>query len=115
MADPNMTDFGKRVQRINKRHQRLAQGYIPSVNHDGLIVARVRRRGPRFPWKGVAMCFVAFFLFKGFLLMQLGEDTFNSRVEKLQSGTAVERAGAYAMAADPVTKWIAGQIVTWTH
>ncbi len=110
MADPNMRDFGKRVKRINKRHRKLANGYIASVNHDGLIVAKVRRRGPRFPWKGVALCFVAFFAFKGFLLVQLGESTFSDRVQKLENGTIVEQAGAYAMSADPLTKWIAGQI-----
>jgi len=110
MADVNMKDFGKRVRRINKRHRKLANGYVPSVNHDGLIVAKVRRSGPRFPWKGVALCFVAFFAFKGFLLVQLGETTFNERVQKLEAGTVIEQAGAYAMSADPVTKWIASQI-----
>lgn len=110
MADANMKDFGKRVRRINKRHRKLANGFVPSVNHDGLIVAKVRRSGPRFPWKGVALCFVAFFAFKGFLLVQLGETTFNERVQKLEAGTVVEQAGAYAMSADPVTKWIASQI-----
>ncbi len=115
MADPQMKDFGKRVKRINKRHNKLANGYVASVNHDGLIVAKVRRSGPRFPWKGIALCFVAFFIFKGFLLVQLGEATFNDRVEKLQTGTVVEQAGAYAMSADPLTKWIAGQINSLIH
>jgi len=110
MADPNMKEFSKRVRRINKHHSRLSQGYVASVNHDGLIVAKVRRRGPRFPWKGVALCFVAFFAFKGFLLVQLGESTFSDRVQKLENGTIVEQAGAYAMSADPLTKWIASQI-----
>lgn len=110
MADANMKDFGKRVRRINKRHRKMARGFVPSVNHDGLIVARVRRSGPRFPWKGIALCFIAFFAFKGFLLVQLGQSTYNDRVGKLESGTMVEQAGAYVMSADPVTRWIAGQI-----
>ncbi|MCK4712908.1 MAG: hypothetical protein KAT26_08520 [Marinosulfonomonas sp.] len=111
MSDSNMKNFSKRVGRIDKRHDQLAGGYVASVNHDGLIVARVRRRsGPRFPWKGVALCFVAFFAFKAFLLVQLGEATFNERVGKLQEGTVVEKVGAYAMSADPLTSWIASQI-----
>lgn len=110
--DVNMKDFGNRVKRINKRHRKLASGYVPSVNHDGLIVARVRRSGPRFPWKGVALCFVAFFAFKGFLLSQLGETTYVERVSSLKSGTYIEKAGAYAMSADPVTVWFATQIRT---
>lgn len=109
-VDLNMKDFGKRVKRINKHHRKLANGYITSVNHDGLIIAKVRRSGPRFPWKGIALCFVAFFAFKGFLLSQLGEATYNTRVVSLQQGTVIEQAGAYAMSADPVTIMISDQI-----
>lgn len=111
-VDINMKDFGKRVKRINKRHRKLSNGYVSSMNHDGLIIARVRRSGPRFPWKGIALCFVAFFAFKGFLLSQLGQTTYNERVNSLQSGTYIENAGAYAMSADPVTVWFAAQIRT---
>ncbi len=109
-VDLNMKDFGKRVKRINKHHRKLSNGYITSVNHDGLIIAKVRRSGPRFPWKGIALCFAAFFVFKGFLLSQLGETTYNERVVSLQQGTVIEQAGAYAMSADPVTVMISEQI-----
>jgi len=111
-VDLNMKDFGNRVKRINKRHRKMANGYISSVNHDGLIVAKVRRNGLRFPWKGIALCFVAFFAFKGFLLSQLGGGLYDERVVSLQDGTIVEQAGAYAMFADPVTVMIANQINT---
>lgn len=111
-VDTNMKDFGKRVKRINKHHRKLANGSIASVNHDGLIVAKVRRTGPRFPWKGVALCFAAFFAFKGFLLSQLGEATYNTRVTSLEDGTFVEKIGAYAMTTDPVTLWVSDQFGT---
>lgn len=111
-VDINMKDFGKRVKRINKRHRKLANGYVSSVNHDGLIIAKVRRSGPRFPWKGIALCFIAFFAFKGFLLSQLGATTYNERVGSLKDGTYVEEIGAYAMSADPVTVWVSEQIRT---
>lgn len=110
MRDSNMDDFQKRVGRIGKQHHKMENGYVASVGQDGLIVAKVRRSGPRFPWKGVALCFVAFFAFKGFLLVQLGQATFNERIGKLENGTVVEQAGAYAMSADPLTRWVAGQI-----
>lgn len=112
-VDINMKDFGKRVKRIDKRHRKMANGYVASVNHDGLIVAKVRRTGPRLPWRGIALCFVAFFVFKGFLLNQLGSITYNERVSSLQAGTFVEKAGAYAMSADPVTVMISEQIRTF--
>jgi len=112
MADANLHRFDKRVRRIQKRHRKLARGYVQSVNHDGLIVARPRRKGSRFPWKGVAMIIVALFAFKGFLHAQLGAITYQERVQKLSAGTAIEKAGAYAMQADPITLWISDQLRT---
>ena len=110
MADANQKNFSKRVRNINKKRRKLMKGSVVSVNHDGLVIARVSHRAPKFPWKGVALCFVAIFVFKGFLLVQLGESSFNDRISKLESGTVVEQAGAYAMSADPLTKWIAKNI-----
>ena len=114
-VDINMKDFGKRVKRINKRHRKMANGYVPTVNHDGLIVAKVRRSGPRFPWKGIALCFIAFFGFKGFLLSQLGEATYNARVVSLEQGTAIESFGGSVMSADPLTILISKQITAALH
>jgi len=117
MADANLQRFDKRLRRINKRHRKLPRGYIPVVNENGLIVARptVRRSGSRFPWKGVALTLIALFAFKGFLYAQLGAITYDERVAKLASGTAIEQAGAWGMQADPVTLWVASQIAPILH
>ncbi|KPU83386.1 hypothetical protein JI58_08965, partial [Marinosulfonomonas sp. PRT-SC04] len=88
----------------------VTNGYVTSVNHDGLIVAKVRRRGPRFPWKGIAICFIAFFAFKCFLLSQLGAVTYNERCASRKGGTYVEEIGAYVMSIDPMTIWISEQM-----
>lgn len=110
MADVYTKSFNKRVRRINKKHRKMANGYIHSVNHDGLIVARVRRRGPRFPVMGIALGIIAFFGFKAFLIIQLGTATYEDRLDQLRSGTVVERAGAYVMTADPLTRFAATEI-----
>ena len=110
MADANLQDFGKRLRRIDRRHRKMAHGYVTSINHDGLIVARPRRRAPRFPWKGLMLTAALLLLFKGFLYMSLGGITYDARVERLSQGTVVEQAGAFVMQADPATLWISGQI-----
>jgi len=110
MADAYQARFEKRIRRINKRHRKLARGYVAEVNGDGLIVVRPQRRTARFPWKGVALMFVALFAFKGILHAQLGAATFDERVGKLGNGTVVEKAGAWVMQADPVTLWVSSQV-----
>ncbi len=102
--------FGKRLRRIRKRHRKLAQGYVQTINHDGLIIAKPRRRRSVFPWKGIALMLVALFAFKGVLHAQLGATTYDRRVATLQNGTIVEKAGAWAMQADPLTLWISAQV-----
>ncbi len=101
--------FDRRVRKIQKRHRKLAHGYVQSVGHDGLIVVRPRRR-IRFPWKGIAMVLLALFAFKGFLHAQLGDGIYDQRVAKLQNGTVIEKVGGWAMQADPLTQWISAQV-----
>lgn len=110
MADAQSQIFDKRLRRITRRHRRLSHGYVTSVNHDGLIIARPRRYGPRFPWKGLMVTVALFLLFKGFLYANLGEATYNERVAKLHEGTIAEKVGAYAMQADPATLFIGQQL-----
>jgi hypothetical protein len=53
---------------------------------------------------------VGLIAFKGFLHFQIGATTYDERVARLADGNAVEKIGAYAMTADPVTVWISSQI-----
>ena len=102
--------FDKRLKRIVRRHERMANGVVHSINADGLIVARPRIYKPRFPLKGLLMLVAVGFLFKGFLFAYLGADTYMGRVAALQEGAAMERAGAWIMQTDPATTFIADQI-----
>jgi hypothetical protein len=103
--------FSKRVKRIGRKHSRMAHaGVIHSVNHDGLIVARPRRRAPSFPWKGLVLLLVAALLFKSFLLLNLGPITYQDRVNSLAGGGIAEQAGAFVMQAGPASTWVVEQI-----
>jgi len=114
MANANL-QFDKRVRRIVRgQSRRAANGAVLRMNSDGLIEARPRRRGPRFPLKGLVLLIGAGMLFKGFLLAHLGGIAYSERVGILADGTIVEQAGAWIMQPDPVTlqlaEWI-GQVL----
>lgn len=47
--------------------------------------------------------------FKAVLYATLGGATYTNRVNDLASGTVIEQAGAWVMAADPITVWLAIQ------
>lgn len=112
MADINLHKFDKRLQRIDKRHRRLCCGYVTSVNHDGLIIARPRPQEKRFPWVGLALIVAGMLVFKGVLFAHLGQEAYNANVSKLSDGTVVEKFGAYIMAADPISEWVARNILS---
>ena len=107
MSQAQFDSFDSRLRKIDRRNRQLARGYVTSVNHDGLIIARPRRQARSFPWRGLLMILVALMAFKVFLYMQIGPTTYEERVIALSQGNVVEQIGAYAMTADPVTVWIA--------
>ena len=102
--------FDKRLKRIVRRHDKMSNGVVRTVNSDGLIVARPRLYKPRFPLKGLLIVLAIGFLLKGFLFAYLGEAAYADRVAGLQAGTTIEQVGAWVMQSDPVTEVIASGI-----
>lgn len=107
MNESQFDSFDSRLRKIDRRNRQLARGYVTSVNHDGLIIAKPRRQARSFPVRGLLLILVALMGFKVFLYLQIGPTTYEERVISLSQGNVVEQIGAYAMAADPVTVWIA--------
>lgn len=111
MAQANVP-FDKRLKRIVRRHERMSNGVVRTVNADGLIVSRPRVYRPRFPLKGLVAILITGFLFKGFLFAGLGEEAYAQRVGVLEQGSVVEQAGAWVMQPDIATLFIADGIKT---
>jgi len=110
MAYQHLEDFGQRLNRINKRHGKMASGFVTVMNADGLLVAKPKgRAGFHFPWRIVALVAVMFIVFKAILMAGLGTSEYSARAVSLQAGTPVEQFGAWVMQPDPVTNWIAAQ------
>lgn len=112
MADAKQLQFGQRLRQIDRTNRSLALGYITTVNHDGLIIARPHRRTSHFPFRGLFLGLLILLAFKGFLYASIGPEFYQNQVTRLQNGTAVEKVGAYIMKADPFTVWLAGHMGT---
>lgn len=108
VSDP--LEFDQRLRRLTRKHRAMAGGYVTRMRPDGLIVAQPRRAQARISGRSVILFILAFFLFKGFLIANLGPETYGERVGRLRTGTPVEQAGALVMQADPASAWISEQI-----
>lgn len=107
--DMHQKNFAIRLDRIDRRHRDVSDGYITSVNHDGLIIAVRRRRKVRVPYAGLALVALGIIAIKALAVVQMGEEGYAARIEGLASGSQIERVGAWVMQADPLTQWVATQ------
>lgn len=110
MNHANQRKFEVRMNRINRRHQRLSRGYVMSVNHDGLVIAEPKARSSIIPWRGILFVLAGTLIVKSVMLAQVGPEAYEARVATLASGNQLEQVGAYLLSADPVTQWIASQV-----
>lgn len=110
--DQHQREFDTRLKRIDRKHRKLAGGFVSAVSHDGLIIAKPRRRRLRVPFAGLALVAVGIVAFKGIVHSQLGPTTYEARITALAEGSQVERVGAWVMQADPLTLWVSDQART---
>lgn len=107
--DRHQQEFDTRLRRIDRKHRKLSGGFVAAVSHDGLIIAKPRRRRLRVPFAGLALVAVGVIAFKGIVHAQLGAATYDARIAALAEGSQVEKAGAWVMQADPLTLWVSAQ------
>lgn len=107
--DRHQKEFDTRVRRLDRKHRRLADGYVAAVSHDGLIVPRPRRLRIRVPYAGIALLAIGLIGLKGIAHANLGAETYEARVAALSAGSQVERVGGWVMQADPLTVWVSQQ------
>ncbi len=100
-------EFASRLAKLTKRHNAMARGYTATLRGDGLIVVQPRRIQFQLPVRGFVLLMAVFMIFKGFMLAQLGEASYNERLLILSSGSLYEQAGGFVMGIDPVSQVIA--------
>lgn len=108
MADSNMTDFYRRVSRIQKMR---AKGYgfeaEGTLGRSFYYRPAARRRSVLGPIVFVLLCA---FLMKGLMYHEVGAQTYNDRVALLLAGEGVDHVGGLIMQAEPVTIFIAEKL-----
>ena len=109
MADSNMRNFDKRMEKILAKHSQLARGYRPAITEDGLIIAEPKR-SLWIPWRSVLFILVVGMGFKIFLHATIGAGAYDARVARLAAGTEIEQFGAWIMSADPITLAASAQV-----
>lgn len=102
--------FQSRLKHINRKHTAMSEGFSAKMRPDGLLVIQPRRVQSRISARTVVIFAGAFLLFKGFLMAALGFSSYDERVRTLAEGSALERAGAFIMQADPASVYIAQKI-----
>jgi hypothetical protein len=111
MTDAHQRDFGKRLDKIHRRHAKLSNGYVTSVNHDGLIIAVPRRRMGFFPWRGLGFALILVMAVKVLMYWQMGPAAYEANLAALQSGATFEQVAAYVLYPDQLTIRAAEYIV----
>ena len=113
MAQAQVRDFEKRVRQIDRRHNKIARGYVQLGERDGLLVPKTKMLKRRsFPLRAIIIAVVGFIVFKGILVSQVGLSSYETRLETLTQGGMVERAGAWLMQVDPFTRGVAEFILS---
>lgn len=80
---------------------------LETFNHDGLVLARVRRTSRRpAALRQILLFGLAVIAFKLFLFLQMGEVAYTQKMEDLALGSSVEQTAAWAMQLDPMSAWL---------
>ncbi|MDD9728366.1 hypothetical protein PVW46_00440 [Mameliella sp. AT18] len=105
--DDAQRSFHKREQALRRKHIRMSQGYVTRMNRNGVIEQVPQSRMSGFGLHLVLRLAVAVMLFKMVALAWLGDAIYTGHVERLSQGVFYEKAGAWILQVDPVTRMLA--------
>ncbi|SMP25292.1 hypothetical protein [Shimia sagamensis] len=107
-------EFHDRLARIYRKQSKTGRVGRESVviNRNGYMIVKGAGRRRGIPWAGLFTVVVSFFMIKGILMSQYGPDFYSQDVVRLSGGTSVEKAAAWTMSPDPVSRWISTQLNT---
>lgn len=110
MARAQDISFDQRVGRIVKTRRKMARGAVAHVGPDGLVSVRPRKRGLRFPWRGVFLILLVLVMAKVGLYTALGAEAYVGKLAMYEDGGAIEQAILWVMQPDRVTVELSGRI-----
>ncbi len=96
-------EFHKRQRAVQKKHVRMARGYVTKLERNGVITQKPDVKAPARGLRVVLFLALLFLAFKSFVLASLGIEDYTLRLAKLETGSTVEQAGAWLMQLEPVS------------
>ncbi|MGP6087072.1 hypothetical protein [Antarctobacter jejuensis] len=99
-----MTNFRKRESALRRKHMRMAQGFTTKMDHAGLIIQVPDNKAGSIGLRLAMKLVLVILAFKVLVLSWLGQEAYVATLNGLSVGTLYERAGAWIMQIDPVTK-----------
>lgn len=109
MSD-TFAQFEKRLENLERKHRELSKGYVARINPDGLISVEPRRKRSYLVARLVLLVTLGVIFFKAATLAIIGLSTYEERIASLAEGTWFEKACAWIMQVDPLTRNIAGYL-----
>ena len=115
MAKTEITDFEKRLSRIDRIHDAggafeangaLGRSYFDSMR------PKARRS---LPLRGIALLLAGALMLKAVMLAQIGATEYAARVDLMAQGNLAEKTAGWVMSADAPTRYIAGVIGSVIH
>ncbi|WP_300062349.1 hypothetical protein [uncultured Roseobacter sp.] len=109
-----MTDyaqFEKRRAVLSEKHKKMARGYTARIGPDGLITVAPKRLRLPIRLRVIVFAVVGALLFKSLLILSTGLATYESRIEVLRGGPAPERAAAWVMQPDLISRGLVEMMI----
>lgn len=111
MADPR-DEFSLRLRRLDAKRKASARGSRSAfIDNDGYVIVRGYREKRGIPYTGLLILLVGFFGLKGALMAQMGEATYEAKMEELrQAESPVASVGVWTLQPDPVSNLVAAHL-----
>ena len=111
MSD-TFAQFEERLNHLERKHRELARGYVAKIDPDGLITVEPKQRRGAIRLRVLSALFLGFLLFKVVMMITVGPETYDSRLDELRVGTGPEQISAWVMQADPLSAAVADYIIS---
>lgn len=112
MSD-TFSQFEKRLDSLERKHRELSNGYVAKINPDGLITVEPKQSNRAgLLLRLCVMVVFGFLAFKVVTLMVVGVPVYETRLDTLMQGSAIEKAIAWMMQIDPISEKIAAYLIT---
>ncbi len=102
-----LNSFYKRQNRVQKKHDRMAKGYVTKLDKNGVFVQVPDKKAGAFGLRMMFLSALVFMGFKAMLLTGLGTEAYQGHVDTLNQASSYEQVGAWFMQIDPITAKIA--------